>query len=72
MEHGHTVHVRSFAAALWLIAKGHRPLDVTQAHDGSGNLLYVFEGDAKPHLNEMYVVRDHLNDMGLRARRLSQ
>ncbi len=72
MEHGHTVHVRSFAAALWLIAKGHQPLDVTQAHDSSGNLIYVFPGEAKPDLKDMYVIRDRLNDMGLRARRLAQ
>ena len=68
----HTVHVRSFAAALWLIAKGHQPLDVTRARDSSGNLIYVFPSAAKPDLTEMYVVRDHLNDMGLRARRLAE
>jgi len=70
-QYGHTIHVRSFAAALWLIAKGHHLLDVTQAHDSSGNLIYVFPGEAKPDLRDMYVVRDHLNDMGLRARRLA-
>jgi hypothetical protein len=36
------------------------------------HLIYVFPGEAKPDLKDMYVVRDHLNDMGLRARRLAQ
>ena len=60
--------VRSYAAALWLVAKNFRPLDAEMAKDGSGGVVFTFPQAAQDALNEFYAVKDELNAMSLVAR----
>ena len=60
--------IRSYAAALWLVAKNFRPQNAEMAKDGSGGVVFTFPRAALGALNEFYAVKDELNAMSLVAR----
>jgi len=60
--------IRSYAAALWLVAKNFQSLNAEMSKDGSGGIIFTFTQAAQGALNEFYTVKDELNAMSLVAR----
>jgi hypothetical protein len=58
------VVTRSFGAAVFIHASGHRPLRV-QSHDGTMfNAHWIFAPEARSVLEHFYASRDSLNALG--------
>ena len=59
---------RSFGMALWLDARGFRPLGAEQARDGSG-IVYLFDrAGIDAVIQEFHEAKDRLNRMSTDAR----
>jgi hypothetical protein len=60
--------VRSYSVALFLMAKGHRPLDC--GFTPNGTLVFTFSPAATEGMDEYHESRAHLNELEIHARRL--
>ena len=66
--HERPTYTRSYAAALWLVAKGFEPLSAEMSRDGSGGVLFLFSNDARDALANFHQAKDRLNVLSLDAR----
>lgn len=64
------LYTRSFAAVVWLCARGHEPT-AEKARDGSGGLIWLFPAEAQDDLRAFFACKDKLNAMSLEAQQRS-
>jgi hypothetical protein len=62
------VVTRSFAASLFLMARGHEPLAAAPARNGSGGIVYLFAYDAAAALDDFHLAKTRLDALSLKAR----
>jgi hypothetical protein len=59
---------RSFAVAVWLMAKGYELEAVEKAKDGSGGVVYRFPLAAQNDMHAFHATKTRLNTLTLEAR----